>query len=239
MRERRADRERHRAQEFEDFAAGAAGRLLRTAELLAGDRATPLLTMALARTYAEWDGLRGEDPYDRARQILAVRFAYGAWHRHRPYGGPLERLSPQERLVLVLWLHEGLAPEQTAAVLGMAEERVRALCARAVDTMRAGVRSAAAGGGAYGVDGGDRPDLPDRRTREVARTLKGPYPQVPADLALRAGERGARLLRRRRALNRLFVCVLWAVVIVFTVWAATSHPWVAPPADTTPPLEGW
>ncbi|HEY9438617.1 MAG TPA: sigma factor-like helix-turn-helix DNA-binding protein, partial [Streptomyces sp.] len=154
MRERRTDLERHRAQEFEDFAAGAGALLLRTAGLLAGDGAEALLTSALARTYAEWDGLRGDDPYDRARRILAVRFSYGAWHRHlprhRPHGGPLDGLSTRQRLVLVLWLHEGLAPEQTAAVLGMTEERVRAVCARAVDAMRTGVRSPAAGPGTYG-----------------------------------------------------------------------------------------
>ncbi|GGT53015.1 sigma factor-like helix-turn-helix DNA-binding protein [Streptomyces purpureus] len=143
MRERQASDERLRAREFEAFVAGAAGRLLHAATLLTAEephrnpRARRLLTAALAHTYAGWDRLRGEDPYDRARQELAIRFARTAWRRHRgPGGGALSRLSPQERLILVLRLYEGVAEEQTAALLGLPVERVRAICARAVSTMR-------------------------------------------------------------------------------------------------------
>ncbi|MYR61310.1 RNA polymerase subunit sigma-70, partial [Streptomyces sp. SID625] len=70
-----------RARDFEAFVAGAAGRLLHTATLLTAEapddnpRARRLLTLALAHTYACWDRLRGEDPYERARQALAARFA--------------------------------------------------------------------------------------------------------------------------------------------------------------------
>ncbi|MFE9837032.1 sigma factor-like helix-turn-helix DNA-binding protein [Streptomyces sp. NPDC005551] len=148
MRERRALRDARRAREFEAFVAGAAGRLLHAATLLtaeppdANPRARRLLTHALALTYARWDRLRGEDPYDRARQELAVRFARGAWHQYgalgrtRPDpGSVLAHLSPQERLVLVLRLYEGVAEEQTAALLGLPAERVRALCARAMATL--------------------------------------------------------------------------------------------------------
>ncbi|MFI1969064.1 sigma factor-like helix-turn-helix DNA-binding protein [Streptomyces cinnamoneus] len=142
MRERRAERERVRAREFEAFAAGAGGRLLHAALLLTGEpagrpeAAERLLTAALARTYAAWDRLRGEDPYDLARQELAARYARTARRHRRARGGLLDRLTPQERLVLVLRLHEGVAEEQTAAALGLSEERVRAVCARAVATMR-------------------------------------------------------------------------------------------------------
>ncbi|MFI9047664.1 sigma factor-like helix-turn-helix DNA-binding protein [Streptomyces sp. NPDC053427] len=142
MRERRWARERCRAREFELFVAGAAGRLLHAATLLTGepdDRPAPaaekLLVCALSRTYAAWDGLRGEDPYDRARQELAARFAHTAWRHRRPRGGLLDRLSPQERLVLVLRLYEDVAEEQTAAQLGLPAERVHALCLRAVARM--------------------------------------------------------------------------------------------------------
>lgn len=147
MRERQADRERRRAREFEDFAAGAAGRLLHTATLLTAEPAHPpgvnvraerLLCAALARTYAGWDRLRGEDPYDRTRQDLATRFARRARHHHRPRGGLLERLTPQERLVLVLRLYEGVAEEQTAALLGLPADRVRAICTRAVTALWSG-----------------------------------------------------------------------------------------------------
>ncbi|NEB74064.1 RNA polymerase subunit sigma-70 [Streptomyces sp. SID14478] len=138
MRERQASRNARRAREFEAFVAGAAGRLLHAATLLtaephdANPRARALLTAALARTYASWDRLRGEDPYDCARKDLAVRFARGAWHQHRGRGGVLGQLTPQERLVLVLRLFEGIGEEQVAALLGLPVERVRGLHARAM-----------------------------------------------------------------------------------------------------------
>ncbi|AZM55142.1 RNA polymerase subunit sigma-70 [Streptomyces sp. WAC 01529] len=140
MRERQAFQDARRAREFEAFVAGAAGRLLHAATLLTAERpddnprARALLTAALAHTYAAWDRLRGEDPYDRTRQQVALRFARGAWRRHRGHGGVLERLNPQERLILVLRMYEGVAEEQTAALLGLPADRVRGICARAMAT---------------------------------------------------------------------------------------------------------
>lgn len=146
MRERRAARESRRDREFAAFAAGASGRLLHAATLLTGEppggppgetsAAERLLTTALARTYARWDRLRGEDPYDRTRRELAALFAHRAWRHRRARGGLLARLTPQERLVLVLRLHEGVPEEQAAAALGLPVERVRAICARSVTLMR-------------------------------------------------------------------------------------------------------
>ncbi|MFF6993520.1 sigma factor-like helix-turn-helix DNA-binding protein [Streptomyces sp. NPDC008313] len=149
MRQRHASQDARRAREFEAFVAGAAGRLLHAATLLtaeppdANPRARRLLTLALAHTYASWDRLRGDDPYDTAREYLAARFAHGAWHQYGGVGGRfrpastsvLARLSPQERLILVLRLYEGVAEEQTAALLGIPVERVRAICARATATL--------------------------------------------------------------------------------------------------------
>lgn len=131
-------RERRRACEFEAFTAGAAGRLLHVATLLAGDPAEGerLLVTALARTYADWFRLRGEDPYARTSQELAAAFSRRAWHYRRPRGGLLDRLPPRERLVLVLRMYEGVAEEQAAAQLGLPTERLRALCMHAVATMR-------------------------------------------------------------------------------------------------------
>lgn len=139
-----ASREARRAREFEAFVAGAGGRLLHAATLLTAEarddnpRARRLLTLALAHTYACWDRLRGDDPYDRARRHLATRFARSAWHerggllRSRPHpASPLAGLGPQERLVLVLRLYEDVSEEQTAALLGLSTDRVRALCNRA------------------------------------------------------------------------------------------------------------
>ncbi|MER6975735.1 sigma factor-like helix-turn-helix DNA-binding protein [Streptomyces carpinensis] len=148
MRERQAFQGARRAREFEAFVAGAAGRLLHAATLLTAEapndnpRACRLLTLALAHTYACWDRLRGEDPYERARQHLAGRFAREAWHQHGGPGrgrsrlpGTLAALTPQERLVLVLRLYEGVAEEQAAALLGLPPERVRVICDRAITTL--------------------------------------------------------------------------------------------------------
>ncbi|MGH3311351.1 MAG: sigma factor-like helix-turn-helix DNA-binding protein [Streptomyces sp.] len=141
MGERRVREQRRRAREFEAFVAGAAGRLLRAATLLTGEpfgaapAAQQLLVGALARTYADWARLRGEDPYERTRHDLAAHFAHTAWRYRRPRGGLLDRLPPQERLMLVLRLYEGVAEEQTAAALGLPVERVRELCTRGMATV--------------------------------------------------------------------------------------------------------
>ncbi|MGV9554239.1 sigma factor-like helix-turn-helix DNA-binding protein [Streptomyces sp. NPDC003401] len=151
MRVRHAVRDARRAKDFEAFVAGAGGRLTQTATLLTGEasddnpRARRLLTHALAHTYACWDRLHGEDPYEHARRCLAVRFADTAWHRYavlarprrppRPLTGPLAGLTPRERLVLVLRLYEGVGEEQVAALLGLPAERVHTLCDRATATV--------------------------------------------------------------------------------------------------------
>ncbi|WP_369181599.1 sigma factor-like helix-turn-helix DNA-binding protein [Streptomyces mutabilis] len=148
MRDRQASHNARRAREFQAFVAGAAGRLLHAATLLTAEppddnpRARRLLALSLAHTYAYWDRLHGEDPYDRARQCLATRFARGAWHRYGGPGrarrrpvGPLSGLTPQERLILVLRLYEGVAEEQAAALLGLPVERVRTICERATATL--------------------------------------------------------------------------------------------------------
>ncbi|MEU5538627.1 sigma factor-like helix-turn-helix DNA-binding protein [Streptomyces sp. NPDC020362] len=156
MRDRQASRDARRAREFEAFVAGAAGRLLHAATLLtaeapdANPRARRLLMLALAHTYACWDRLRGEDPYDRARQYLATRFAHGTWHQYGAFGrarphphNPLAALAPQERLILVLRLYEGVAEEQAAALLGLPAERVHTICDRATATLLHPSRTAA------------------------------------------------------------------------------------------------
>ncbi|MFF8810161.1 sigma factor-like helix-turn-helix DNA-binding protein [Streptomyces omiyaensis] len=139
-----------RAREFDAFVAGAAGRLLHVATLLTAETrarnpyAHTLLTTALAHTYAIRERGRDEDPYALTRDGLALRFARTAWRHRTGRGGVLGALTPLERLVLVLRLYEGVPEEQTAALLGLPEDRVRAVCARAVAVMRAGGRRAAA-----------------------------------------------------------------------------------------------
>lgn len=142
MRLRQFDSDRRRAREFESFVAGAAGRLLHAATLLTGEppadapRAQTLLTAALAATYADWNRLRGEDPYNHTRQELVTRYLRGGWRgSRRASGGVLGALGAQERVVLVLRLCEGTAEEQVAALIDVPVERVRTICARAVMTM--------------------------------------------------------------------------------------------------------
>jgi hypothetical protein len=148
VRERHAFQDARRAREFEAFVAGAGGRLLHAATLLTAERpddnprARRLLTLTLAHTYAWWHRMRGEDPYDHARRHLATRFARGSWHQYgglgraRPHpGSPLARLTPQERLILVLRLYEGVAEEQAAALLGLSTDRVRVICDRATTAL--------------------------------------------------------------------------------------------------------
>ncbi|MDT9680866.1 sigma factor-like helix-turn-helix DNA-binding protein [Streptomyces sp. TRM76323] len=144
---------------FAAFVAGTAGRLLHVATLLTGEPAQPpganphaqrLLTAALGTTYAHWDRLRGEDPYAYARRELAVGFARAARRFRRGRGGPLSRLTPRERLAVVLRLYEGLYDEQVAALMGLTGERVRELCRRGVGTLR----SAPGAPGEAGTPGG-------------------------------------------------------------------------------------
>lgn len=178
MRNRRtADRAR-RVREFEAFVAGAAGRLLHAAALLTAEplecspAAQRLLTAALSETFADWDRLRGDDPYDHARQQLATRFARRAGRHRRSRGGPLGRLAPQQRLVVMLLVYEEVAEEQAAAALGLPEERVRTLCTRAVSTLRS------------------RPaELSEPNLRNPSSPAAERAPRQPADGATRADGR--------------------------------------------------
>ncbi|MFE2180870.1 sigma factor-like helix-turn-helix DNA-binding protein [Streptomyces sp. NPDC059455] len=188
VRERRAARDGRRAREFEAFVAGAGGRLLHAATLLTGEptgdteAAERLLTAALARTYARWDRLRGEDPYDHTRRTLAALFAHRGHRYRRPRGGTLARLTPQERLVLVLRLYEGVAEEQTAAALGLPVERVRAICTRAVTAMR----SAAARRGTTGT----RPSAGTRSSAGTSSSAGTPPSTGAADSRAATGATG-------------------------------------------------
>ncbi|RII20932.1 hypothetical protein DSC45_02285 [Streptomyces sp. YIM 130001] len=81
--------------------------------------------------------------------------------------------------------------------------------------------------------------LSERREDQVRQLLAGPLPAVPPGLAAAAAARGERRLRRQRALRRVMWLLLCLAVVAFTVWASVEQPWVRPPAETTPPLQGW
>ncbi|SCK26670.1 sigma factor-like helix-turn-helix DNA-binding protein [Streptomyces sp. WMMB 322] len=174
MGERRAREQRRRAREFEAFVAGAAGRLLHAATLLTGEpfasapAARELLVGALSRTYVDWDRLRGEDPYEHTRQDLAAHFAHTARRYRRARGGLLAGLPPQERLMLVLRLYEGVAEEQVAAALGLPVERVRALCTRGMATVLSHERARRGGSPTGAV-----PDAESAATGIASRIVTG------------------------------------------------------------------
>lgn len=156
MTQRRAREESRRAREFEAFVAGAGGRLLHAATLLTGEppgaapAARDLLEGALARTYADWGRLRGEDPYEHTRHDLVVHFAHTAWRYRRARGGLLGSVPPQERLMLVLRICEGVAEEQAAAALGLPVERVRDLCTKGTAAALSGPAERTGGDGRGG-----------------------------------------------------------------------------------------
>ncbi|GAA2784128.1 hypothetical protein [Streptomyces showdoensis] len=79
----------------------------------------------------------------------------------------------------------------------------------------------------------------EHKEDEVRRMLESGHPHVPGDLAARATARGVRLLHRARAVRRIWWTLLGLAVCAFVVWASMVRPWEAPPAGTTPPLEGW
>ncbi|MGY3203718.1 hypothetical protein [Streptomyces sp. TE5632] len=77
------------------------------------------------------------------------------------------------------------------------------------------------------------------REAAVRRLLEQAPPPVPPDLHAKAVRRGARMLRRRALARRVWWLVLLAAGLAFVIWALTTHPWVEPPSETTPPLTGW
>lgn len=78
-----------------------------------------------------------------------------------------------------------------------------------------------------------------RKEDEVRRMLDLPHPPVPVGLTARATARGSRILGRRRTARLLLWLLVAVAVIAFAVWASVVEPWVVPPSEKTPPLEGW
>ncbi|MFJ8093351.1 hypothetical protein [Streptomyces griseofuscus] len=81
----------------------------------------------------------------------------------------------------------------------------------------------------------------NRAEREAAvrRVMAARPVPVPPELYPEAVRRGERLLRRRRLARRVMWVVVCVAAVVFGVWAAYAHPWVEPPSQTTPPVDGW
>lgn len=79
----------------------------------------------------------------------------------------------------------------------------------------------------------------ERKEERVRRLLDGPYPAVPPGLCGEALRHGARRAHRRAVARRLVWLLAGAALVAFVVWAVAAQPWVLPPAEKTPPLDGW
>jgi len=145
------------ADDFAEFVAGQALPLLRTAQLLTGDRTEgeELASIALGAVYRRWDQLPAADRAAAARHALLTE--HPRWHRRTqlrdavaatpllrglslvPVAAPpvrgalttaLGRLPAPLRAVLVLRFGEGRSIAETAELLGVPAETV------APDTLR-------------------------------------------------------------------------------------------------------
>lgn len=80
---------------------------------------------------------------------------------------------------------------------------------------------------------------PDRKEAIVRALMDTPPPPVPPGLYPAAVRRGGRMLRRRKALGRFLWASLCVAALVLVVWLSVTRPWVEPPSQVTPPLQGW
>lgn len=148
--------------DFADFVGMAATRLLRTAELLTGDRhqAEDLVQAALEKAYLRWHRIHADDPYGYVRRTLVN--THNDWWRRKPWRErttdelpeqasadstedhakrdavfrALATLTRRERTVVVLRFYEDLSEQATADALGIAVGTVKSTAARAFAKLR-------------------------------------------------------------------------------------------------------
>ncbi|TDC36772.1 SigE family RNA polymerase sigma factor [Micromonospora sp. 15K316] len=147
--------------EFVEFARAASGRLVHAAFLMTGDRheAEDAAQTALARTYASWSRIHGDDAYRYARSVL-VNHLVDRWRRpireypteelpeqrdddvadavatRRWLFAILGTLSPRERAIVVLRYYFDLPEAQVADELGVSVGTVKSTSSRALEKLR-------------------------------------------------------------------------------------------------------
>ena len=148
--------------EFTEFAAGAAGRLRRTAFLLCGDwhMAEDLAQTTLTRMFVSWRRIsRQEAVYAYANRTLVNAYLADRrrWRRHaevlagwlpetavEPAGcetrmvvlDALATLPPKTRVVVVMRYWADLSVEQVADLLGCSTGNVKSQSSRGLDKLR-------------------------------------------------------------------------------------------------------
>jgi len=157
------------AEEFTEFAVGAAPRLRRTAFLLCGDwhTAEDLTQTTLARMFVSWRRISRQDAvYGYASRTLVNAFLSDrrrrrgrelltGWLPERPdlaaVAAPevrmvlldaLATLPPRTRVVVVMRYWADLSVEQVADLLGCSTGNVKSQSARGLDKLRAVLGSA-------------------------------------------------------------------------------------------------
>ena len=149
------------ADEFTEFATGAAPRLRRTAFLLCGNwhTAEDLTQTTLAKMFVSWRRISRRDAvYAYANRTLVntyladrrgkrARELLGGWLPERPAApqtpelrmvmlDALATLPPKARVVVVMRYWADLSVDQTAELLGCSPGNVKSQSARALDKLR-------------------------------------------------------------------------------------------------------
>ena len=151
-------------QEFSAYMAARQPALLRTAYLLAGDRAgaEDLLQNAFAKLYLSWDRVRDREALDGYVRRIMVNEHNSLWRRawkRREHATDLvpdhgvtdeydegrgselwsfvQTLPPKQRSVIVLRYYEQLSEAETADVLGISVGTVKSQASRALARLRA------------------------------------------------------------------------------------------------------
>ena len=148
--------------QFVEFVEANSARLLRAAHLMTGDRhqAEDAVQTALARTYASWSRVRGQDAYSYTRRVL-TNLTIDRWRRplrehaqetvpERPVVGDftadhaeqewlmgvLGGLTARERAIIVLRHYLDLPEAEVAAELKVSLGTVKSTNSRALAKLR-------------------------------------------------------------------------------------------------------
>jgi RNA polymerase sigma-70 factor (sigma-E family) len=150
---------------FKSYVSARSAALLRTAYMLAGNKADAedLLQTALAKTYLSWDSIRDRESVDAYVRRIMLNTRTSWWRRHRHVSefatadvpettvgrdetdrvalhdalwSALADLPKRQRAMVVLRYYEDLSEAETAATLGVSVGTVKSTTARALAKLR-------------------------------------------------------------------------------------------------------